>query len=248
MNKIVFSNQKGGVGKTTVCREMGIALSLQGKKVLLVDTDPQGNLSKSLLGYEEGLYDALSEGYTTIQPISETLSLLSGDIRLSLLEKNLLGEIDAYQRLNELFKKEVFQPFDFILIDTPPSLGILTLNALCASDSLIIPVSCRMYSLQGTNDLMTTVSKVRKNLNPDLKLLGVVINAFDRVPVIMREIKEEIEKAFGEAVFSQILGRSVRVEEAIAENKGVLELTTKDRIKDEIEALGLELLNRCSHG
>lgn len=246
---IAFSNQKGGVGKTTVCREMGITLSLKGKRVLFVDTDPQGNLSKSISNISgTGLYDALNDGLGGEKPflesLSPTLSLLRGDIRLSLLEKNLLGEIDAYQKMTELFTKSVFEPFDFILIDTPPSLGILTLNALCASDSLIIPVSCRMYSLQGTNDLMDTVSKVKKNLNPDLKLLGVIINSFDRVPVIMREIREEIEEAFGEAVFSSVIGKSVRIEEAIAEGKGVLELGTKDRIREEIESVTNELLKR----
>jgi chromosome partitioning protein len=243
--KIVFSNQKGGVGKTTVCREMAVSLSLKGKKVLIVDTDPQGNLSKSLSSVDgSGLYDALSGNGLQIEDLTSTLSILKGDIRLSLLEKNLLGEIDAYQRLKELYEEDIFQLYDFILMDTPPSLGILTLNALSASDALIIPVSCRMYSLQGTNDLMGTVSKVRKSLNPDLKLLGVLINAFDRVPVIMREIREEIEKAFGEAVFSSVLSKSVRVEEAIAEKKGVLELSTKDRIKGDIEELTIELLTR----
>jgi len=243
--RIVFSNQKGGVGKTTVCREMGISLSLQGKKVLIVDTDPQGNLSKSLIdGKTPGLYYALTEGQILIEEVTPNLSILPGDIRLSLLEKNLLGEIDAYQRLKDLYQDPIFQDFDFILIDTPPSLGILTLNALSASDALVIPVSCRMYSLQGTNDLMDTVSKVRRTLNPDLKLLGVLINAFDRVPVIMKEIRQEIENAFGEAVFSQVLSKSVRVEEAIAEKKGVIEISTKDRIKGEIEDLTRELLAR----
>lgn len=244
MMKIVFSNQKGGVGKTTVCREMAISLSLRGKKVLIVDTDPQGNLSKSLTGKGAGLYDALNGEGIPIRDLSTTLSILTGDIRLSLLEKNLLGEIDAYQRLSELFEDERFQTFDFILMDTPPSLGILTLNALSASHALVIPVSCRMYSLQGTNDLMDTVSKVRKTLNPNLKLLGVIINAFDRVPVIMREIREEIEKAFGEAVFPNVLSKSVRVEEAIALKKGILELSTKDRIREDIADLTEELLSR----
>lgn len=244
MKRIVFSNQKGGVGKTTVCREMGISLSLQGKKVLIVDTDPQGNLSKSLTSDGPGLYDALNGETIIIDEVSENLSILTGDIRLSLLEKNLLGEIDAYQRLKELFEMETFQKYDFILMDTPPSLGILTLNALSSADALVIPVSCRMYSLQGTNDLMGTVSKVRKTLNPDLHLLGVLINAFDRVPVIMREIREEIEKAFGEVVFSHVLSKSVRVEEAIAQKKGILELGTRDRIKGELEDLTQELLSR----
>ena len=245
--KIVFSNQKGGVGKTTVCREMGISLSLQGKKVLLVDTDPQGNLSKSLTEKDGfGLYEALNGEILEVINISDNLALLKGDIRLSLLEKNLLGELDAYQRLSELYERDIFKDYDFILMDTPPSLGILTLNALCSADSLVIPVSCRMYSLQGTNDLMSTVSKVKKSLNPDLKLLGVVINAFDRVPTIMKEIREELERAFGYSLFENVLSKSVRVEEAIAEKKGVLELGTRDRIKGDIEKLTAELLKRSS--
>jgi chromosome partitioning protein len=243
--KIVFSNQKGGVGKTTVCRELGICLSAE-KKVLFVDTDPQGNLSKSLSDEGKGLYDAFQDEEIQFQKISERLFLLRGDIRLSLLEKNLLGEIDAYERLKDLFRRDEFAAFDYLLIDTPPSLGVLTINALSASDSLIIPVSCRMYSLQGTNDLMGTVSKVKKSLNPDLKLLGVIINSFDRVPVIMKEIRGEIEGSFGEAVFPEVLSKSVKIEEAIAQKKGVTEIRLKkeERIGEEIKVLTEELKRR----
>jgi chromosome partitioning protein len=243
--KIAFSNQKGGVGKTTVCRELGICLS-SGKKVLFVDTDPQGNLSKSLCDEGKGLYEAFQDEEIDFQKISESLFLLRGDIRLSLLEKNLLGEIDAYERLKEVFKRPEFTDFDYILIDTPPSLGVLTINALSASDGLIIPVSCRMYSLQGTNDLMATVSKVKKSLNPDLKLLGVIINSFDRVPVIMREIRTEIENSFGEAVFNEVLSKSIKIEEAIAQKKGVTQIRLKkeERIAEEISRLTEELKKR----
>lgn len=246
--KIIFSNQKGGVGKTTVCRELGISLAQAGHRVLFVDCDPQGNLTKSISEDGEGLYEALMGENPSPCEISENLSLLKGNIRLSLLEKNLLGEIDAYSRLTDyLESNSLFINFDFILFDTPPSLGILTVNALAAADYLVVPVSCRLYSMQGTNDLMATVSKVRKNLNPDIRLLGVVINNFDRVPVISRQIKAEIEDAFGEVVFESVLSKSIRIEEAIASKSGVSQMgdAVGGRVKEELLSLTQELLGRC---
>lgn len=246
MKSITFSSQKGGICKTTSCRELGITLWQTGNRVLFIDMDPQGNLSKSLTNVTEGLYDAMTDGRNHIQPLRDNLDLLAGDIRLSLLEKNLLGEVDAHIRLQGLFEDDLFSQYDYVLIDTPPALGVLTLNALTAADFLIIPVSCRMYSLQGTNDLMSTISKVKKTLNPDLKLLGVLINMFDKVPVITREIRSEIESNFGELVFKQAISKSIRVEEAIAEQKGIVELPIRDRIKDEIISAAQELIQRCS--
>ncbi|MBN1615825.1 MAG: ParA family protein [Spirochaetales bacterium] len=247
MNRILFTNQKGGVGKTTLTREIGLSLGKEGFEVLFVDCDPQGNLSKSLI--EEnlqagGLFEALDGDGLELRFVNEHVRLLSGGVKLSLLEKRLLGEVDAYSRLSELFEVEELRRFDFMLIDTPPSLGVLTINALAASEYLVIPMSPALYSMQGTNDLMMTVSKVRKSLNPDLELLGVIINAFDSVPVITRQIRTEIEEAFGEKVFETALSKSIRIEEAIARKKGIAEIDGKHKIVGEISSIAEELLVR----
>jgi chromosome partitioning protein len=167
-----------------------------------VDCDPQGNLSKSFEVEASGLYDGLTGGEAIVHHINNRLALLPGNLSLSLLEKRLLGEIDAYERLRDLLDTKEFSVYDFILLDTPPSLGILTINALGAADHVVIPMSPSLYSMQGTNDLMASVAKVRKGLNPSLNLLGVIINAYDSVPVITREIREEIRENFAEKLFT----------------------------------------------
>ena len=251
MKTIVFSNQKGGVGKTTTTRELGIYLAEKSFRVLLIDADPQANLSKSLVdipGY--GLFEALTGGDYEPEEVKPCLFLLSGGMKLASLEKSLIGELDAFTKLKELFSGERFQAYDFILIDSPPSLSILTGNALTASDWLIIPMNPSLYSMQGTNDLMATVAKVRKNFNPGLQLLGVIINAFDSNPVITRQIVEEIRTAFGEKVFATPLSKSIRIEEAIALKSGVISRPRVDgrpsKAAEEIKAIGEELLNRLN--
>jgi chromosome partitioning protein len=248
---IIFSNQKGGVGKTTLTRELGIYISTLGKKVLLVDADPQGNLTKSLVERaESGLYDALTGEGLHLTALDENLSVLGGDFRLSLLEKSLIGEIDAYTRLRVLLEDPALSGFELIFIDTPPSLGVLTVNALAASSHLLVPMNPSLYSMQGTNDLMRTVSKVRANLNPELSLLGVIINAFDSVPTITRQIRAEIEASFGEKVFSTVLSKSIKLEEAIANRTGVIHHAHLgvSRAAAEVASLGDELLSRLGGG
>ncbi len=241
---IAFSNQKGGVGKSTCTRELGICLAASGKNVLLVDADPQANLTKSLTDENaKGLFEALSDMEYELRKIQPGLSLLAGDIKLALLEKSLIGELDAYVRLKELLQEDVFTEYDLILIDSPPSLGVLTINSLTAATHLTIPMNPSLYSMQGTNDLMNTVAKVRKNLNHDLIITGVIINAFDSIPVITREIREEIEAAFGDLVFKTALSKSIKIEEAIANRAGVTSLK-KAKVKDEIEKISRELLER----
>jgi len=244
---LIFSNQKGGVGKTTLTRELGVYVASLGHRVLLVDCDPQGNLTKSLVEAPEGgLYEALTGEGLRLTAIDEKLSLLAGDFRLALLEKSLIGEIDAYSRLRVLLTDERLAAFEYILLDTPPSLGVLTVNALAAADHLVIPMNPSLYSMQGTNDLMRTVSKVRANLNPSLSLLGVIINAFDSVPTITRQIRGEIESAFRQKVFTTALSKSIRLEEAIATRTGVIHHAHlgASRAADEVKALGDELLAR----
>jgi chromosome partitioning protein len=250
---IIFSNQKGGVGKTTCCREVPLYIASLRRKVLLIDLDSQGNLTKSLTDeVGTGLYEALKgEEYELIR-INENLSLLSGDRRLASLEKSLVGEMDAYMRLKDLYANGLADGFDFIFIDSPPSLGILTGNGLAAATHIVIPMSPALYTLQGTNDLMDTVSKVRRTLNPNLNLLGVIINAYDSVPVITRQIKEEIRESFGDIVFKTHLSKTIKIEEAIAQKVGVISLKRMDRsrARDEVSAIGDELLKRleADHG
>jgi len=247
MKTVIFSNQKGGVGKTTLTRELGIYLSSLGHKILLVDCDPQGNLTKSILeGTDGGLYDALTTDGLLPTAIDEKLSLFAGDFRLALLEKSLIGEIDAYSRIHALLTDPSLGEFDYIFLDTPPSLGVLTVNALTAAQHLVIPMNPSLYSMQGTNDLLRTVSKVRANLNPGLSLLGVIINAYDSVPVITRQIREEIERSFADKMFATVLSKSIRIEEAIASGQGVIHHRHlgASRAQEEVRALGDELLSR----
>jgi len=247
MKAVIFSNQKGGVGKTTLAREIGIYVASLGYRLLFVDCDPQGNLSKSLLEETNGgLYEAIADRAVKLTALEDGLSILTGDWRLSLLEKSLIGEIDAYTRIRDLVAEDTFSGLDFIFLDTPPSLGVLTINALAAATHLVIPMNPSLYSMQGTNDLMRTVSKVRSALNPDLAFLGVIINAYDSLPVITRQIREEIEKAFAEKVFATALSKSIRIEEAIAQKKGVIhhKHLGSSRAREEVILLGNELLER----
>jgi len=246
---IIFSNQKGGVGKSTTCRELSLYTASLGNKVCIIDADPQGNLSKSLVAEDvitSGLFEALKNEPFELVEVNENVRLLAGDKRLAALEKSLVGEMDAFTRLKDLLGDDRFKEFRYIFIDSPPSLGILTGNGLAASTHFVIPMSPALYTLQGTNDLMDTISKVKRNLNPELKLLGVIINAYDSKPIITRQIKEEIREGFGDIVFSGHLSKTIKIEEAIAQKIGVTELQRldKSRVKDEVQAIGDELLKR----
>jgi chromosome partitioning protein len=250
---IIFPNQKGGVGKTTISRELTIFTASLGRKVCIIDADPQGNLTKSLVSEDNiisGLYEALNNQAYELMQVNANLRLLAGNKRLAVLEKSLVGEMDAFTRLKDLLADELFAGFDYIFIDSPPSLGILTGNGLVAATHFVIPMSPALYTLQGTNDLMDTVSKVRRNLNPDLKLLGVIINAYDSKPVITRQITEEIRESFGDIVFATHLSKTIKIEEAIAQKIGVTELKRLDRsrAREEVAAIGNELLKRLGDG
>jgi chromosome partitioning protein len=243
MKKIIFTNQKGGVGKTTLTRELGIAFSMKGLSVLLIDSDPQGNLTKSFLDHEgPGLYETFEgEGQKPLE-IKPGLFLLAGDSRLAALEKRYLGDVDAYGKLSALFEEGSLAGYDLILIDSPPSLGIMTLNGLAAADAFVIPLRPALYSLQGTNDLLSSVAKVRKSLNPELELLGVVVNDYLPGPIISRQLRAEIAEGFGDKLFATVVSRTVKVEEAIASRRGVVE--DESKIATEIENLAAELRTR----
>jgi chromosome partitioning protein len=251
MKKIViFANQKGGVGKTSTCRETGLYLGRKGIKLLFIDADPQGNLTRGLIDDESknGLYEALTDGKYELKAVTDNIKILSGDNRLTGLSKSLTGEIDGNTRLKEVLLRDEFKQFDLIFIDSRPAFDPLTINGLSSCTDVIIPMSCGQYTLQGTNDLLTSIAKVKSNFNPAIRITGVIINAYDGRPVIIREIREEIEEVFTDKVFKTMLSKTIRFEEAIDRKVGVIELKGPEsvKIREEIGNLGDELLTRLA--
>jgi len=226
---IIFANQKGGVGKTTCCRELGIYFASIGKRILLIDADPQGNLTNGLIANnnKNGLFEALTGGEYIFKKYSDNIYILSGDSRLTGLSKSLVGEIDAYTRLKAVLSDDRFKAFDYIFIDSLPGFDTLTINCLTACSDVIIPMSPAEYTLQGTNELLMSISKVKTNYNPEIKITGVIINAYDSRPIITREIKEEIQGVFGEKVFDSVFSKTIKIEEAISQKTGILHLNAR---------------------
>lgn len=260
MSKVViFANQKGGVGKTTCCRELGLYFGSIGKKLLFIDADPQGNLTNGLIdtstalrqaqhdsSVSGGLFDALNGAPYEFKKVRDNVHILSGDNRLTNLSKSLVGEIDAYTRLKTILEDDKFKEFEYIFIDSRPAFDTLTINGLTASTDVIIPMSAAEYTLQGTNDLLESIAKVKKSFNPLINITGVIINAYDARPVITREIREEIKEVFKDKVFNTALSKTIKYEEAIAGRLGIIELADNTKIKEEIKSLGEELLERLS--
>lgn len=222
MTKVIsIFNQKGGVGKTTTNVNLCAALALKGKKVLSIDIDPQGNstsgfgVNKNELEYT--IYDVLIEDYDINKIICKTeidnLDLVPANIQLAGAEIELtntkLREKTLKEKINLIDNK-----YDFVIIDCPPSLGLLSLNALTASNTVLIPIQCEYYSLEGVGQLIDTVKLVRKNLNPKLDIEGVLLNMFDGRTNLSVQVVEEVKKYFKDKVYRTVIPRSVRLAEA----------------------------------
>ena len=230
MGKIIpFSNQKGGVGKTTTCVNMAAYLAKAGKKVLLADVDPQGNattglgFSKSAL--KKSVYGVLLEGEKVSQNVLPTmvpfLDILPANVDLTGAEVDLVYKTGREQILKNALK-EVKDNYDYIFIDCPPSLGLLTINAWVASDSVIIPLQSEYYAMEGVSQLMNTISLVKQHLNPSLFIEGVVITMYDGRAIVSRQIAAEIKKFFKNKLFEIIIPRNVRLSEAPSHGKPIL--------------------------
>ncbi len=230
MGKIIpFSNQKGGVGKTTTCVNMAAYLAKAGKKVLLADIDPQGNattglgFSKSTL--KKSVYNVIIDDEPVKDNILETmvpgLDILPANIDLAGAEVELVYKKNRERVLKNALEK-VKDDYDFILIDCPPSLGLITINALAAADSIIIPIQSEYYALEGLSQLMNTISLVRQHLNKTLKVEGVVLTMHDRRSLISRQIAEEIKKYFTKKLYEIVIPRNVRLAEAPSHGKPIL--------------------------
>ncbi|MBR2902107.1 MAG: ParA family protein [Clostridia bacterium] len=218
---IAIANQKGGVGKTTTSINLSSCIAHLGKKVLLVDIDAQGNTTSGLgidkASLEKSVYDVLINGANIkdviIDTCQENLSLCPSSIELAGAEIELVSMMSRETILNEALS-EVKDDYDYILIDCPPSLGLVTLNALTASNSVLVPIQCEFYALEGLSQLMNTISLVRKRLNRGLEVDGLVLTMFDSRTNLSIQIVEEIKNHFGDNVYSTLIPRNVRLSEA----------------------------------
>ena len=252
MGKIVsFSNQKGGVGKTTTCVNMAAYIAAEGKKVLLVDMDPQGNattglgFSKSSL--EVSVYNVLIDDEKASDNIMKTevpnLDLMPSNIDLAGAEVELVYKKSREKVLKNALA-EVRARYDYVMIDCPPSLGLLTINALACADSVIIPIQSEYYALEGLSQLMNSISLVKKQLNPALEVDGVVLTMFDSRSLISKQIAEEIKKFFTKRLFEIVVPRNVRLVEASSYGKPIMMHDPKCTGARAYKALSIEYLNR----
>lgn len=226
---IAVTNQKGGVGKTTTAVNISAALAFMGKSTILVDTDPQSNSTISIVNdpsqYEKSLYDVLTGGGSRIEEIIVKSTIPGLDVAISKismakLEPALLGSIDSHYKLKDVLG-QIRDKYDYIVIDTPPTLGMITLNALVASDFIIIPIQSSYLCLEGTDDLLETVEKVKKVANPNLQILGILVTLHDKRTNISKDVLARIKKVFGKQVFREVISKSVKLEESPAYKESI---------------------------
>lgn len=226
---LAIANQKGGVGKTTTAFNLSSALALLGKNILLVDTDPQAHSTVSSVNdpsrYDKSLYNVLTDANVKMSDaIVESsipgLWVVISKIAMAKLEPILLGEVDGHFRLKDSIEA-IKNKYDFIIIDTPPTLGLITINALVAATHLLIPIQSSYLSLEGTDDLLETVEKIKRNINPKLEIIGVLITLHDNRTNISRDVVERIKRAFGKKVFRTIISKSVKLEESPAYKESI---------------------------
>ncbi len=221
MGKIIsIANQKGGVGKTTTSVNLSSCLALAGKKVLLIDADPQGNATSGVGGskdVEKSIYDVIMHAEdirnVTQKSVVENLDVCAANINLAGAEVELVSQISRETKLKEALD-EVKGDYDFIIIDCPPSLGLVTLNALTASDSILVPIQCEYYALEGLGQLMSTVDLVQKHLNKKLDIEGVVLTMYDARTNLSRQVIDEVKKYFKNKVYKSVIPRNVKLSEA----------------------------------
>ena len=220
---LAIANQKGGVGKTTTAINLGTALAAVGERVLLLDSDPQGNASTGLgvarAMRKRTLYDVLMEGFPVVEAAVKTalpgLDLLPADPDLSGVEVEL-GQTPrrSYRLRDALAPIRAEHVYDYVLIDCPPALSLLTVNAMTASDAVLVPLQCEFFALEGLSQLMRTVELVRGSLNPRLELQGIVLTMYDRRNSLSQQVADDVRSHFGDKVYATVIPRNVRVSEA----------------------------------
>ncbi|MEJ6951950.1 ParA family protein [Natronospora cellulosivora (SeqCode)] len=219
--KLAIVNQKGGVGKSTTAVNLSACLAEMGKSVLLIDVDPQGNASSGVgvdkSSLEKSVYDVLIEEIAIKDVIIKTeidkFSILPANIELAGAEIELVSMISRESRLKKVVRS-IDDDFDYVIFDCPPSLGLLTLNALTAADGILVPIQCEYYALEGLGQLIQTVDLVQKNLNPDLIIEGVLLTMYDARTNLSQQVIDEVKNYFDDNVYETIIPRNVRLSEA----------------------------------
>ena len=233
---IAVANQKGGVGKTTTAVNLAACLAKEGRKVLLIDSDPQGNATSGL-GFDKRdvkkcIYDALINEVPMADTLKHTayenLDVIPATIQLAGAEIELVSLMTREGRLKNALER-IKHDYDYVIIDCPPSLGLLTINALTAASSVMIPVQCEFYALEGITMLMNTIQLVQRNLNPALKLEGVVMTMFDSRTNLAQDVVEEVKKYFKTKMYKTIVPRNVRLSEAPSHGMPVIDYDSKSK-------------------
>ena len=250
MGKIVaIANQKGGVAKTTTSVNLSACLAVQGKKVLLVDIDPQGNATSGL-GIDKNslnycIYDVLINGLPIDSVLCKTdiegLDIVPATIQLAGAEIELVTAISREIKMKKAIHA-IRDRFDYVIIDCPPSLGLLTVNALSAADSILIPIQCEFYALEGLGQLMNTVDLIRKHLNPELAIEGVLMTMFDARTNLSIQVVEEVKGYFKNKVYSTIIPRNVRLSEAPSHGKPIIRYDNKSKGAEVYTELAKEVI------